>query len=480
MPHWESDLENNFSYLKEGTEELEKALFNDLKIREKNYWFNPRFRSGLYDGFVRFYDLVNKRLRTGMIPFAREAGFDFDEVITAKNPLAVEDYNLEFTLNHPGKEGEIAILNEYQEEVVVEIAQGARRGIFDHATSSGKTLEIASICKLLDPLRVTVTVPNIELLIQTKDSLAKMLGEPIGQLGGGKKDFETRVIVIYDGFAKQWERSPFVKNLAHSTQVLISDELQTVTKRLFPFFRKCVNAYYRYGFSGSFFEIDPERIFSVGGFFGGVITKVGDLETMEAGRSVAPTISFFEYPLLQVSSLDYIEAYEKACVTNIGFNKFFASKLKQPYENGDSILVLVKRVVHTEIFQKALGDLGIDSEVYHGKMRRDVKDALISEFSKGRLPVLICTEQTMGVGIDIPRINLLLNLGGGLSGNSTKQKYGRSLRSADGKSSVEIYEPYFTGHRWFARHSKARLGIAKRYATGKVKLVLVNGAETVL
>jgi superfamily II DNA or RNA helicase len=479
MPYWESDKDNQFSYLREGTPELEKELFGILKIRMKNHFFNPLFRSGISDGYVRYFDLINKRLRTGMIPFVRQMGYDFDEVITATNPLALEDFNLEFTINDPNGEG-ILTPNEYQEQTTVEVALGARRGIFDHCTAAGKTLEIASLCKLLAPLQITICVPTIELLVQTKASLEKMLGEELGQLGGGKKTFGPRITIMYDGFAKQWEKSPFVTNLAHSTQVLIVDELQTVTKRLFPFLKKCKNAYYRFGFSGSFFEIDEDRIFSIAGYFGGVITTVTDQDTLDQGRSVPPNFTFFEYPLVQVNGLDFFEAYEMSCVTNQGFNRFFAEKLQQPYEDGKTILVLVKRVIHTQLFQEALLELGMESEVYTGRTNSKDKTRLKSEFSKGTLPILIATEQTLGTGTDIPRIHLLLNLGGGYSNNSNKQKYGRSLRSFTEKDHVDIYEPYFTGHKWFHKHSRARVTLAKRYKTSTVKLVFLNGIETTL
>src|SRR5207244_263862 len=100
---------------------------------------------------------------------------------------------------------------------------------------------------------------------------------------------------------------PFVKNLASNTQVLIADELQTVTPRLFPFFRKCVNAFFRFGCSGSFMDIDPARIFAVAGYFGGIISTVTDEDTKEVGRTVPPNFTFFQFPVADQPSLDYNE-----------------------------------------------------------------------------------------------------------------------------------------------------------------------------
>lgn len=473
-PTWHSSPDNLYSFLHDATPEQLKALYDALKVRPKNYFFLPQFRAGVSDGFSYYFNTDQKRLLTGLVPFAAQLGFDYPEVVEAVDPL--EEFNLEFQLQ--GRDGPIT-LTSYQDASVVAVAEGARRGIFDHITASGKTVLMAALCCLLKDLRITITVPSIALLEQTAEDLKLHTGEPIGILRAGQVKTEPRIVVAYDGFIKAHDRSPFIKTLASQTQVLICDELQSVTKRMFPFFRLCKAAYYRFGFSGSFFDIDPERIFSTAGYFGQTITKVTDEDTRLAGRTVPPRFTFYEYPLRK-TDLDYSDAYRELIVENVRLNDFFATKLQPAYEAGKTILVLVKRVAHCANFQKALSQLGIDSEIYNGQINTEKRREMRAQFRDGRLPVLVATEQTLGVGVNIPRIELLLNLGGGLSDNASLQKFGRSLRSFSEKESVEILEPYLTCNKWFLRHARARLSIAKRYATGNVRLVLQSGDTHIL
>lgn len=472
MPYWESDAFNVYSYLRDASPQIEKQLVDALKVREEGYYFNALYRAGRWDGFAHFFDAEQKRVLTGMIPFIRQMGFDFEEVITATDPLPEFNY---VELINPKTQKELE-LNSYQVESIEKIVRGIRRGIFDHLTASGKSAVIAAIACLLRPLNVLVIVPPlIDLLIQIKEGLGAMLDEKIGQLGSGRKDLDKRVVVAHSGFLKRTTANPFTKTLAQRTQVLIVDELHRTTPREFTFFRKCTNAYYRYGLSGSFFDIDPARVFSIAGHFGGVITTATDEDTMREGRTVPPKFTFFEYPIVDRDGSNYDKMYEDTIVHNEGYNDFFARQLKEPYEAGKTILVLVQRIHHSHNFQDSLAKQFIESELYNGRINRLKRKELLRDFKKGKLPVLVATEQTMGLGIDIPRIDLCLNLGGGDSISASRQKWGRSLRSFEEKESVDIYEPYITVNKILLRHSKARLAAARRYATGKVKLVMQKG-----
>lgn len=468
QPYWESHADNTSSVLKGGSKDIHRDLYNQLKARPKNYFWDFRFTAGMWDGWERYFSLSDNRIATGLIPFARELGFNFEEVILAEDPL--EDFRESLSLKLPDDPSQILTPNSYQNESVLAVQGGIRRGIFDHVTAAGKSVTMALLIQLLQGLQTVVTVPTIDLLQQLSDDLAKMLDEPIGILGGGKKSIDgQRIVVAYDGFLKTYIKSPFVTDLAKNCQVLISDELQTITKKLYPFFKKCTKAYYRFGFSGSFFDNDPARIFATAGYFGNVITQVTDVETMAEGRTVPPIFNFYGFPTLVAPGMDYQVAYKDRIVDNEAFNKFFAQLLSPYYEQEKTILVLVKRVAHCASFAKALAEFHMESEPFHGSINTEVRRARRAQFKNGKIPVLIATEQTLGVGSNFPRIEVLMNLGCGLSDDKTKQKYGRSFRSFDeGKSQVDIIEPYPTGCKWFVKHAKARMAMAKTYATGSV------------
>jgi superfamily II DNA or RNA helicase len=466
--YFEIQADNTWAILKNPTPQLDAQLFESFKVKAKNYVYDPRFRAGIWDGFERFYDKVQHRMLAGLTQYLSDMGFEMEIVSLALDPL--EDTMVsKFELINPNDRS-VMTPTSYQQEAFDAVLEGANRGVFDHITASGKSALIAGICKIFPaPVRILITVPNCELLAQTKKDLEIMIGEPIGQLGCKGKDFKPRVIVAYDGFIKQYIKSVFVRDLAQITEVLICDELQTVTKTLYPFFKKLTNAYYRYGLSGSFYDIDPVRIFSTSGYFGGIITSVTDEDTKEQGRTVPPIFHFIEYPIPRTPNDLYMEAYKEQIVLNAQYNDYFAKIISPYYEEGKSILVLVKQVAHCAFFQQCLAKYHVESVQYHGKSFD--REGLREGFKSGSIPVMIATEQTMGIGVNVPRIEVLLNLGCGLSDDKTKQKYGRALRSFGGKTEVLILEPYITVNRWFFRHARSRMNMAKNYSTGKVYLL---------
>lgn len=466
MPRWIHLEDNTWSQLVDATPEQERELYNGLKIRSKSYAFDPRFRAGIWDGWEHFYNFSNKSLPTGLVPFARDIGFEFEETCYAVNPKPEWSGTPKLT--------GIEAFTGYQQESFDRVKAGSRRGIFDHMTGAGKSVLLAGLLQDAKELTAVVTVPTCDLLQQLQESLEAMLGEKVGALGCKSTRIE-RVTVAYVGFLRDFVKSPYVKDLAASCQMLVSDELQMVTPSLYPFYRLCRNAYYRYGFSGSFFNNDPVRIFKTAGFFGGVITKVTDKELNESGRGVPPTFMFYEFPVAKVTDdATYNEAYSRHIVQNRQYNLYFTNLLHQYYDEGKTILILIKRIQHAKLLKDILREQFIDSEEYTGQVDTEKRRTMRKEFKSGKIPVLIATEQTFGVGVDIPRIEVMLNLGGGLSDDKSIQKYGRGLRSFEDKSGVTIIEPYITGNRWFQKHSRARFKIAESYSTGIVKLLPFN------
>ena len=482
--HWASDADNRFSYLVNATPEQAKAVHAALRVRPNKYFFDPRYRIGIWDGWNEYYDLIENRIPTGLLGFVKQLGFDYPEVIKAKDPLSESGWKKDIVIYDPNpdaKQNGVIVPMIYQQESLDKVIAGIRRGVFLHLTAAGKSVLIAMIAAAAANLRILISVPSLALLTQLADDLEKMLREDIGRLGSKFKDADKRVIVAYNGFLKRLERSPFATNLALQTDLLMVDELQTSTKLDYKFYRKCKNAYYRYGFSGSFYDIDPGRIFDTSGYFGPVITEVTDEDTLASNRTVPPNFVFFEYYIRKTIGQEYGEVYGEQIVQNKGFNNFFADIVLNRSKLDKSILILVKRVQHCSLFQEALRERGLTSEIYNGQIDLSTRDERKKDFTSGNSMILIATEQTLGIGVNIPRIQVLVNLGGGDSDDKSKQKYGRSLRSFSfiGKEEVEIIEPFITGNVWFNRHSKHRLAVAKKYKTGTVKLIHLSGHEEI-
>lgn len=81
----------------------------------------------------------------------------------------------------------------------VDAALGAPGGVVHICTGGGKTAVMAALVKAFEDFvglpRTLVVVSKANLLVQTRDALSGLLGGPVGQWGGRRRDLEPRVVV---------------------------------------------------------------------------------------------------------------------------------------------------------------------------------------------------------------------------------------------------------------------------------------------
>ena len=92
---------------------------------------------------------------------------------------------------------------------------------------------------------------------------------------------------------------------------------------------------------------------------------------------------------------------------------------------------------------------GLDSIDYVKKVKATAKNKKIN--------ILIVTRKLFGEGVDIPTIDVLINLAGGESVIAFTQMFGRGLRISEGKSRLIYIDFLDTSHDWLERHSYSRI-----------------------
>jgi superfamily II DNA or RNA helicase len=113
-------------------------------------------------------------------------------------------------------------LRSYQEAAVNTILT-KKIGILQVPTGGGKGRIALTIIKLFPTANILITVPRKKLALQLIEEMS-VLGEPIGAIGGGKKDNWQRITVgIIDSLAIAVTKSP--QELA-KFQIVIHDECQ--------------------------------------------------------------------------------------------------------------------------------------------------------------------------------------------------------------------------------------------------------------
>ncbi len=220
-----------------------------------------------------------------------------------------------------------------------------------------------------------------------------------------------------------------VRNLISSCQAFIVDEAHVASVVIQELGSYAKKAYYRLGLSGTPWRMDNQEI-RIEGTLGRKIIDVSASDLIELGFLVPPKI--FVCNVSEVHDGDtYADIYSNNIVNNWERNfriKQFAEAFK---EAGRPTIILVERREHGFLLEGLIedavfvpgGDKGVDDPTDEEKnYRRRMLNAV-----ENNEIVLIAT-QWANVGVDAPKISVLILAGSNQSSVTTYQQVGRVLR----------------------------------------------------
>ena len=377
-------------------------------------------------------------------------------------------------------------LRDHQVTALENWVAAGRRGIFEHATGSGKTF--TAICAIRDSLQrkeiPIVLVPSKELLYQWKDEITKhLVGIDYSFLlcGDGNIQWKT------EGLLKKITRNAFTKRyiiiaimatacsidfISEITQgehiFVIADEVHRMGSPE----RRCffvVNSGPRLGLSAT-----PRRFGDKTGtdaifdYFGKVIEPIVTLQ--DAINSGALT-KYFYYPEITKLSFDEQEKYDQATAE---INKIFAinsgdteklnnnshyknlllkrarilknavSKtelalkvIKENYKDGQKWIVYCDNTNQLKQVLKLLKKNGYNAYEYYSSMEGDRTETLKFFDKFGGIMVSIkCLDE----GVDIPSTTHALILASSKNPREFIQRRGRILRTHTGKNLAYLFD----------------------------------------
>ncbi len=141
--------------------------------------------------------------------------------------------------------------------------------------------------------------------------------------------------------------------------------------------------------------------------------------------------------------------YQKLIVENEYRNNHIKKICEQ--HNGKTILILVKLIEHG----KALEELIPDSLYIYGETASLIRTKALSDFKEGKLKTLISTISIFAEGVDIPRLDVVVNAAANKGDIKSIQVLGRVLRRKEGKEKAMYYDFADTG-KFFYTASRAR------------------------
>lgn len=346
---------------------------------------------------------------------------------------------------------------EYQTRVVnASVANG--NGVIKAATGSGKTTMAARTIFALQS-RTIFIVHTRDLLYQTIEAFQRMFpNEIIGQIGDGVFKWENITVATMQSLAilgnvkyesskydedgtlaredkKYWQREDLkvlFNEYSNTVAVVMFDEVQLISSQTaFGVRFLFKNANFAFGYSASPWRDDGSDLM-IEAAFGARICDITASELIDLGYLVRPVIEVKKVQNNIWHGKTYSDIYQSAIVDNAMRNVQVISDAYAEFNAGKNTLVLVTRIAHGEILESAFHDMDIPATFISGKSRMKDRKRVIQEMRDGKKQIVIAST-IADVGLDVPRLESIVEAGAGKSSVTALQRLGRVMRPFPGK-----------------------------------------------
>jgi superfamily II DNA or RNA helicase len=172
----------------------------------------------------------------------------------------------------------------------------------------------------------------------------------------------------------------------------------------------------------------------------------------------------------------YAELYRDVIVEGKKRNQFILDMIKVAYEKGKHIVVLLNRVQHLKDLSDSLD--GVKHQLVFGEVHVSDRVRAQRRMEESKLRVIL-TNVVFKKGINIKKLDLIIDGAGMKSKNDAVQKYGRGVRLADGKDGLIYVDISDIGNK-FEKASMSRRSALKRLGVPIYKVSSELGAEKIL
>jgi superfamily II DNA or RNA helicase len=412
--------------------------------------FTPQYKARLWDGRIRLFDIRNKQLYRGLVPyvakFCEERNYDWD--------YENEDYDEEFSLAEADEF--ITKLNakhaprDYQRDAFVHAIR-TRRSLLLSPTASGKSLIIYLLARFLSHRGLKkglIIVPTVSLVEQLTSDFKDYsetngwnVSDNIHKIYQGQDKTSNKFLTISTWqsiykMPKQW--------FAQFDFVIGDEAHQFKAKSLIDIMTGLTNAKYRIGTTGTLDGTKTHRLV-LEGLFGSVRKVITTKELMDAKHLAEFQIKCLllrhSEPICQAAKNFTYQQEIEYLILNDPRNRFItnlASSLEGNtlvlYQNVDKH----GRVLHDLISKK----LGADRKVFfvHGGTDVDVREEIRGIVEKESNAIIVASFGTFSTGINIRNLHSIIFASPSKSRIRNLQSIGRGLRKSDTKESAQLFD----------------------------------------
>ena len=476
------NVKNNVLYIqnpKDVQQELHELLDKHFSYFVEGSVFSQLYKTGRWDGVVHKYKryslpyaliyefigivkLFNEqhgttysiKLQDGRDE--RVTNFSYDDVIPIKKQFNVRPY----------------------QEKAKDVMLQKKIGILNIGTGGGKSL-IAAMIMSESKRRCLLLVNRIQLAYQTKDKFEEYYEEQtIGLMTEGNLDVKNRITVasvqtivaLLKRDKKDVVRQELVKYL-YNVGCCIWDEAHLCSnKGTYDVIQKHLcNVSIVCGLTGTAFRSQNDTL-EMNCVVGYPIYTLSTEELQKQGYLSSSECLFVTYKFDSINVKTQQDVYgefvdseldEESSVYDefIVFNKnrnFLCELYCNKHVMHKKILVLVTRIKHGEHLQSKIKN----SMFIQGSVNKKDRQNIFEKFTQEPM-VLIGMSSIMSTGIDIPQLDVIINMGANKSDNTTVQSIGRVLRKSDNKSKGVYIDFVDTNSYYLA--SKQRYKILKEF-----------------
>lgn len=348
-----------------------------------------------------------------------------------------------------------------QLETIHELLENCH-GSVQCATGFGKTIVIAALA-LIYNRRTLILVDSIELMYQAYEEMKDILPEDdIGMVGAGVYNPKKYTVGIIDTVVKRQE-------IYQDVEYIIVDEAHMAAARTFRQVILSSNAYIRHGFTGTYTRTIKKEIKILNAVTGPKLIEITCSELIEAGALSRPYITLVKMPKLEVNvrfpSDLRRDMVAKARLINLLIvnneirNRVACEFAVHHYKKDRKILIFVSRIQHgNNIRDMLVGDFGCDIndvQFVYGSTRKIIRLTALEKLESGKLRILIATK-IFEHGINIPTVDVGINLKGEYTEIGARQTIGRLLR---GTTKCWLLDFIDSGHPSLKAYSLHRASI---------------------
>ena len=433
---------------------IEREIQESFSFMVPGYKYMPKFKQGIWDGSVKLFDKSKKTFYVGLLDslleFAHESGYTVD--------LRFEQQKNNVTREQVAKFAESLNLHAHGDKIELEDHQldavhyaiANKRGLILSPTSSGKSLIIYTLCRILQKKKILIVVPTTALVEQMEGDFADYSSED------DSWDAVDHVHKIYSGKEKETRKNTVVstwqsiykkpKSWFEQFDVVMVDECQGAkSNSLTNLMKKSTNAAYKFGFTGTLDGTETNEMV-LRGLFGPIKRVITTRTLMEKGviawlKVKGLVLNYNPKDCQEVKGLTYQQEVDWL-VTHPKRMEFIA-KLALAQESNTIVLFQ-----YVEKQGKPLHDLicelntDPDRPIFYisGEVSTDERERIRKIMERENNVVLVASSGTMSTGTNIRNLHSLILASGGKSRIKVLQSIGRTLRKHNDKSYATVYD----------------------------------------